>query len=219
MPNPNELFFNAFYSKKMRSVYTDKIPNEMMLTTVDKDGWFEWKLIPGTLSIQDYKTIEEKYKVKFPSSFIEWHKLYFFPDCDCSIIRLPKSLPTRPLEDISNNLDWYIAEQIIPLGLVPFADETNDIGPFVFDTRNIETSNDFPIRIYDGEYQGDINGLSGIIFSSFTKMLECVTHFLSETNTRPRSDVISDFFKIDPNGAGLEGKEYWMNRIEMEKTD
>jgi hypothetical protein len=214
-----EQYFKAYWTTGMKSVYTDKVPEELMASPVDRDGWYEWKLAPGTLTTEDYKKVEEKFKITFPDIFVEWHKHYFFADGDCSITRLPHSLPTRPLEQIINNLDWDIPEQLIPLGLIPFAVEGNDAGPLVFDTRNTNDKKDFPIRVYDHEYGGDLDGLSEIIFSSFSKMLECLTHFLNETKTKKRFEVIPDFYTIDPNGAGLTGKSYWASWTQMEKAN
>ena len=219
MTDSVEQFFKAYWTTGMKSVYTDKVPKEIMASAVDKDGWYEWKLVPGTLTTDDYKKVEVRFKAIFPDNFIEWHKRYFFADCDCSIIRLPYSLPTRPLEQIINILDWDLPAKLIPLGLIPFADEGNDAGPLVFDTRNTKEKTDFPIRVYDHEYANDLDGLSEIIFSSFDKMLECLTHFLTETKTRKRFDVIPDFYAIDPNGAGSTGKSYWANWTKMEKAN
>jgi hypothetical protein len=123
------------------------------------------------------------------------------------------------LEKLADNLDWDIPEQLIAFGLIPFADEGNDAGPLVFDTRKATDKKDFPIRVYDHEYGGDLEGLSEIIFSSFDKMLACLTHFLIETKIRKRFEVIPDFYTIDPNGAGLTGKSYWENWIQMEKEN
>lgn len=180
---------------------------------------FKWKLLPGTLTTDDYKKVEAKFNAKFPDNFIEWHKRYFFEDGDCSIIRLPPSLSTKPLAQLIDKLDWVIPEQLIPLGLIPFADEGNDAGPLVFDTRNTSYKKDFPIRVYDHEYGGDLDGLSEIIFSSFDKLLECLTHFLIETTTKESFDVIPDFYIIDPGGAGSTGKLYWEGWTEMLKAN
>lgn len=214
-----EQFFRAYWTTGMKSVYTNKVPNEMVQSVIDKEGWYEWKLIPGTLTTVDYKNLEAKFKATFPDNFIEWHKRYFFPDCDCSIIRLPHSLPTKPLEKLSENLSWYISEQLIPLGLIPFADEGNGVGPLVFDTRNTSDTKDFPIKVYDQEYGGNLDGLSEITFSSFDKMLECLTHFLIETKTKKRFEVIPDFYTIDHTGAGSTGKSYWASWTQMEKEN
>jgi hypothetical protein len=219
MTDKIEQFFKAYWTNGMKCVHTDSVPKEMMQSAIDENGWYEWKLITGTLTVDDYKRVEAKFKATFPDNFIEWHKRYFFADCDCSIIRLPHSFPTRPLEELINNCDWDIPKQLIPLGLIPFAEEGNDIGPLVFDTRNSKDKKDFPIRVYDHEYGGDINGLSEIVFSSFEKLLECLTHFLTETQTKKSFEVISDFYSIDPAGAGLTGKSYWAGWIEMEKSN
>ncbi|WP_316734870.1 SMI1/KNR4 family protein [Pedobacter aquatilis] len=214
-----EQFFKAYWTKGMKSVYTEKVPKEIMQSVVNGDGWYEWKLIPGTLTTDDYIKVEAKFNVIFPENFIEWHKRYFFADCDCSIIRLPHSLPTKPLAELIDNLSWNISSQLISLGIIPFADEGNDTGPLVFDTRNIKDKKDFPIRVYDHEYGGDLDGLSKIIFSSFDKMLECLTHFLIETKTKKRFEVIPDFYAIDPKGAGSTGKSYWASWVAMDKAN
>lgn len=212
-----EQFFQAYWTPGMKSVYTDKVTEQMMRSEIDENGWYEWELISGNLTDEDYEKVETKFNIIFPDIFIEWHKRYFFADCDCSIIRLPNSVPNMPLQGIIDNLDWHIPEQLIPIGLVPFADEGNDAGPLVFDTRNKKDRNDFPIRVYDHEYGGDLEGLSEIIFSSFEKMLECLTHFLNEIKTKKNFEVIPDFFVIDPSGAGSTGKSYWLEWTEMQR--
>ncbi|HMR18828.1 MAG TPA: hypothetical protein PKA53_05980 [Sphingobacterium sp.] len=214
-----EQFFKAYWTPGMSSVYTDSVPKVMMASQVDKSGWYEWKLVQGTLTRDDYKKVEARFNTIFPDNFIEWHKRYFFADCDCSIVRLPHSLPTQPLEQIIDNLDWYTASQLIPLGLIPFANEGNDAGPLVFDTRDKNDKIDFPIRVYDHEYGGDLDGLGEIIFSSFEKMLACLTHYLIETNTKQSFEVIPDFYRIDPTGAGSTGKSYWSIWVEMLKAN
>jgi len=214
-----EEFFTAYWTPGMKSVYTDKISKEMMISTVDNDGWYEWKLIPGNLTPDHYRKVEAKFKVTFPDNFIEWHRRYFFTDCDCSIIRFPNSLPTQPLKELENLLDWDIPRQIIPLELVPFADEGNDAGILIFDTRNKTNKSDFPIRVYEYEHEGHLNGLSEIIFSSFSKLLECLTHYLIETKHKKYFEVIPDFYEIDPTGAGFTGISYWNDWIEMEKAN
>lgn len=203
----------------MNSVYTDKVPKEMMGSGVNENGWYEWKLIPGSLAVDVYRAVETQYNVILPDNFIDWHRRYYFADGDCSLVRLPCSFPTEPLREIIDNLDWPIAEQLIPSGLIPFADEGNDAGPLVFDMRNQINRQDFPIRVYDHEYGGDLDGLTEIIFSSFNKMIACLTHYLNRTKTKNSFEVIPDFFFIDPTGAGSSGRTYWTNWTEMEKAN
>lgn len=211
-------FFKAYWRTGMKAGCTENIPKEMMVSAPNSEGSYEWKLIPGVLTNEDYKNVETQFNITFPENFIAWHKRYFFEDCDCSIIRLPFSSPTKPLQEIIDNLDCCIAEQLIPLGLIPFANEGNNAGPLVFDTRNASGKEDFPIKVYDHECGGDLDGLSEIIFSSFRKMLTCLTHFLTEIEKRKRFEVFADFYEIDPEGAGATGKEYWESRIAMEKA-
>ncbi|MNL48038.1 hypothetical protein D3C87_1708650 [compost metagenome] len=116
-------------------------------------------------------------------------------------------------------MNWFIAEQLIPLKLYPFGNEGNDAGPLVFDGRIDTINNEFPIRVYDHEFGGDLEGLSEIIFSSFEKLLACLTHYMTELKTRKSFEIIPDFFKIDPTGAGLTGIDYWLSWANMQKAN
>lgn len=211
-----DAYFNAFSNK---TVYTDDVPQEMILTEEDEEGWFGWKLIKGTLLEEEYQKVEKEFNIKLPKSFVEWHKEYFFLDADTSILRLPTSNPNLPLEEIKENLNWFIAEQLIPLKLYPFGNEGNDAGPLVFDGRIDTINNEFPIRVYDHEFGGDLEGLSEVIFSSFEKLLACLTHYMTELKTRKSFEIIPDFFKIDPTGAGLTGIDYWLSWANMQKAN
>ena len=212
-------FFHAYWLVRPNKVaHTHKFPESMRASGIDSEGWIEWKPIPGTLAESEYHRIENTYGIQFPKSFINWHKAYFFLDGNFSILRLPESSPAQPLESIKQTLDWFIPQQLIPQKIYPFADEGNDSGPLVFDGRMPMPDNEFPIRVYDQEFGGDLNGLSEIIFSSFPKLLECITHYLTELKTRKSFDIIPDFFQIDPHG-GKTGIDYWLGWEAMQKEN
>jgi len=212
-----ESFFKAYWHLGMKTVYVDKIPKEMLSGPVDGEGWVEWKLTEGKLRAQDYKKIEREFNVNFPESFIAWHKSYFFPDCDCSIIRLPVSLPTEPLKEIRENLEWN--QELLEQGIIPFGYEGNDTGPLVFETRQKSKLNEYPIKVYD-RYAGDVGSLSEVIFSSFPKLLQCITHFLKMEGSKKNFEIIPDFFLIDSEGAGSKGgKAYWNSWVQMLKAN
>jgi hypothetical protein len=211
-------FFKAFQSFSEATVFTEHTPIEMMKSEVDKDGWFEWKLIKGTLTVDEYRKIEKNFGVILPDNFIEWHRKYFFLDGDSSLVRFPRSNPNLPLKEIRENLDWEVAECLIAHGLVPFADNGDDIGPLVFDTRNQVSRQDFPIRLFDHDYGCDMKGLSEIIFSSFAKLLECTTFFITE-NDMKAYERFAEFLKIDPDGAGATGRKYWQDNIDAAIED
>lgn len=202
-----EEFINAYWSPGVSNVYTKYTPREMMLYPekgADKEGWFKWKPIKGTLSFDDYRKLEKSFGFKYPKNFIEWHKEYLFMDGDCSFVRLPSSNPNQPLKELIDNLDWPIPEVLIPQGLIPFADDGNDTGPWVFDTREAEDEFDCPIRIYDHEYGGDLDGLSSVAFSSFRKMMECLIYYL-KADIEGDSDlhIYEEFSRIDPENYGF----------------
>lgn len=212
-------FFKQFFNQELTTVFKEQTPKDMMASIVSDSGWHNWKPINGILKAIDYQGIEKKFKVKFPESFIEWHKLYFFLDCDCALLRLPHSFPNEPLKEIIDILNNDLAENLIAIKIYPFGDEGNDTGPLVFDGRKEMINNEFPIRFFDYDYYDDIEGLSEIIFSSFPKLLECITYFLREVKTRKVYEIIPDFFSIDPSGAGKTGVDYWLAQAAMAKEN
>jgi hypothetical protein len=216
--NKTEGFFKAYlaYSGN-NTVFTKNTPEEMMLSGLDNDGWFSWKLIPGTLQVSDYKALEHQFSVELPHSFIDWHRQYFFLDCDCSLVRLPESNPNSPLKEVIDNLRWESHKKLSSQKLYPFASEGNDTGPLVFDGRKEMADNEFPIRVYDHDFDGSLTGLSEIIFSSFSKLLDCLTHYMTELKTKRNFEIIPDFFIIDPTGAGTTGLGYWNTWKDMLK--
>ena len=215
-----EAFFKAYLSHfGDRTVFTSDTPKEMMLSEPDEEGWFSWKLTTGTLQISDYQNLADNFKAKLPLSFINWHRQYFFLDGDCSLLRLPASNPNLPLQYIIEYFSWENNAKLISQKLYPFADEGNDTGPLVFDGRVTSVDNEFPIRVYDHEFGGDLSGLSDIIFSSFDKLIVCITHYMNELETRRNFDIIPNFFEIDPTGAGATGLNYWLTWKNMQKSN
>ena len=210
MNNITANFFAAYWLPGMTAVYTEAESPEMMAGPVDEDGWFEWKLAKGNLQDSDYKRIEEEYQIQLPPSFIDWHEAFFFCDGDCMIAQLPASSPYEPLALLKAQLDY--GGDLISQGLYPFATDGNGVGnPLVFDARHPVVGNEFPIRVYDHEFVDDLNGLGEIIFSSFSKMLECLTYFLSRPKELESGEAVRGFFDIDPTGAGGPGQDYWLS--------
>ena len=220
MQNWIDQFFRAYLEAfPPKKVYTNEMPKEMMASPVDDDGWFEWCLIRGTLPEEDYGNLEKQFNIQLPRSFVTWHRSYFFLDGDTSLMRLPYSNPAKLLDEIRTLLDWFIPQQIIPQKLYPFASEGNDMGLLVFDGREQQNNNEFPIRIYDHDYDGDLDGLSEVIFSSFHKLIECLTHYFQELKHRKNFEIIPDFFQIDTEGAGKSGKDYWKEWADMMRAN
>ncbi len=58
-----------------------------------------------------------------------------------------------------------------------------------------------------------------MIFSSFPKLIECLTHYCREVVHRKNFEIIQEFFQIDPDGAGATGKVYWTGWIDMMKAN
>ena len=63
-----EKFFQALFKEDKRSVYTDRIPKEMIDTPPDKSGWFTWKPLKGNLKLEDYRKLETEFNNELPRS-------------------------------------------------------------------------------------------------------------------------------------------------------
>ncbi|MGF1924661.1 MAG: hypothetical protein ACQUHE_10820 [Bacteroidia bacterium] len=212
-------FFDAYFASNLLSiVYSDDIPQEMLASPVNEDGWVAWRPIKGTFTEEKYHLVERNFRIKLPKSFIEFHKRYFFLDGDCYLLNLPYSNPNRPLEKLIDVLDNDHARYLADIDIYPFAMEGNDSGFLVFDGRGVESNNEFPIRVFDYMSSEELDGLSAIIFSSFTKLLECLTHFMRESKTRNNFEIVLEFMDIDPLGAGKYGSEYWKGWSKMLKA-
>ncbi|AEW01128.1 hypothetical protein A4D02_14295 [Niastella koreensis] len=106
-------FFKSYLKIfRPKAVFTIDTPKEMMQSSVDIDGWFEWQLIDGRISESEYLKLAQQINVIFPKNFIEWHKAFLFLDGDCPILRFPHSNPLQPLKEIKDNLDWFIPQHI-----------------------------------------------------------------------------------------------------------
>lgn len=215
-----DIFFSSFFKYvTLKTVYVQQSPKNMMASDIDEEGWYTWKPIKGTLSDIDYQEVEQRFGVVFPKSFIEWHKRFFFLQGFCRIIDFPISSPKQPLQAIIDNLDNDLSRELASAGLYIFAQDDDNYGPFVFDGREDKTDDEFPIRIYDYHYIGNLDGLSEIILSSFSKLLECITYLLNNIDTLPLSEIIAEFLRIDPQGAGKSGLDFWLERIAIEKEE
>lgn len=213
-----EDFFNVFFNQNSRlAVYTYGVPKDLMETEVDSDGWFKWQPVKGSLPMTKYQEFMKMFNVSLPESFINWHRAYYFLDGDCSILRLPYSSPAKPLQELEDLVDNETANNLIENKLFPFASEGNDGGYIVFDGRNSIESNEYPIRFHD--FTWGIDELGPVIFSSFPKLLECLTYFLSKSNEKQIFELIPEFFSIDPTGAGKDGIDYWISWINMTKEN
>ena len=128
-----------------------------------KSNVLSYDLVPGSLKPDAYHRLEKKYDVRFPKSFIAWHSAYFFSDGDCGMVRLPASNALQPLAELENELNWSVPTRLISQKLYPFAQEGNDAGPLVFDARADCIDDEYPIRWYEHEYGGNLEGLGEII--------------------------------------------------------
>ncbi len=173
--------------------------------------WKYWKSETGE---KDYQKLEEGLQIVLPDSYKQWHARYNFSKIDLPMLRIAESDPNLAslAQEYNADLPPILAEN----QMYVFGDEGNDVGPLVFDGRMAVPGNEFPIRVYDHEYvDGYPEGMGKVIFSNFTKMVECLICFLEESPKNGLGNAIRSFYDIDPEGAGNEGRDYWETWIAM----
>ncbi len=210
-------FYRAFWSIYGKSPYYlgfhNDLPNKSTFNSYDKiKEYYQCQIEPNS-----YQLIESQYDIKYPSLFKEWHSFQHFHEGDLSFVRLPENPIGNTVQSIAKSLGWSFSKELTQEGIVPFAEEGNNTGPYVFDQRNATNVEDSPIRVYDYTYGGELNGLSEVIFSNFKMLLECAIHYLENLGRISNSKLMIDFLHIDPNGAGYTGIEYWKSWSESYK--
>jgi len=131
-------------------------------------------------------------------------------DVDVGIAGLPACPLNNPLKDLKYQVveSGYYSKRCKELGLIPFGDEKlMDAGPLCFDTREPVRDDEWPVVYWDHEYDQTSEEIGPRIFSSFSKLIKCCTHFLQENKSA--RDLVRDLYRIDPEGAGGPGRAYW----------
>lgn len=167
-----------------------------------------WSYSPSSGIEKDFSKLEQQFQTKFPDSFKQFYSRYNFSEIETPLLTLTGSDPD--LSSLAAEYNWDLPKLLTGNRLYVFGDGGNDIGPLVFDGREPKSGNEFPIREYDHEYiDGEPEALTEIMFSSFTKMIECLLHFLEEGSKTGYNAAIRQFYHIDPAGAGDDGRGYW----------
>ena len=167
-----------------------------------------WSYSLSTGIEKDFSTLERQFHTVFPDSHKQFYERYNFSEIEIPLLRLTGSDPH--LSNLATEYNWDLPKRLTDNQLYVFGDGGNDIGPLVFDGRIPKSGNEFPIRMYDHEFtDGAPEALTEILFSSFTKMIECLLHYLEEGPKTGYNAAIRQFLDIDPEGAGSEGREFW----------
>ena len=219
MSDAVEKFFRAYYAcfAPQRIPLSPTTPREMLARVEpDNSGYVEWRLTPQGDKAVDLAPLETVVGIPLPPSFKAWFTRYYTLDMDCSIVRLPECPSNNPLGPLKVIMTASHAFSTIPrqLGLIPFGEESNDVGPLCFDARQPKTDGEWPIVYWDHELDTKPRAIGPTIFSNFEKLIECVTYYLEGGKTlEQREKRIAGFFEIDPVGAGAHGKRYWSSRL------
>ena len=208
----NYRFFESLPEVTFDSIYLPSTPRVMVVEGPNSEGWFKWRPRPY-LTKRDaaaYKVLEQHLGIRFPKNYLDWLVSYDFFNIETSLISLTRS---KANSNSTFREHWYeehgdFGVELTNHGYLPIGWEVNDAGPIILDL-NVKPLP--PVRFVHMIPGSNLKeNVSGIVFSSFANLLTCMIHFFEKGERSSVDQLVSDFAKIDPNGAGSEfGQEYW----------
>jgi len=103
-----EQFYRAFERRRIafdirKTVWTERLPKEMLVGEPDEEGWVEWRMIaPADSLASELDTLEAEAQIRLPRSFKRWFGLYYTLDMDCGIVRLPECPSNDPFREMKD---------------------------------------------------------------------------------------------------------------------
>ncbi|MGE0867906.1 MAG: hypothetical protein AB7P03_05065 [Kofleriaceae bacterium] len=202
-------FYNLFMraNAPLKIPFHDDLAPDLLIPPADASGWIGWKprRMDGAL---DWTALEAEIGACYPPSFKRWYGRTFALDLDCGVVRLIAPRPPDPLACLRAAATTF-GTTLVAQGLLPFGREGNDAGPLCFDTRVAGADGETPVVSVDRELI-DIpeDAISGVLFSSFERLLACLNHLLKAETPADRARRIRAFARIDPQGARVAWP-YW----------
>lgn len=198
------------------------VPDVMRDDSVPQTSdWMTWKPIPSTVTDAELDDLERYAGLPFPPLYRDLLKYVHFFDLTERGVRFQRHLPGE-WDTSLRKIYLHCRDRIMDVGLLPFGDETPmDAGPVCFDTTRFNESGDCPSVFWDHEWVGTDKEVNPL-FSSTQKMFECLTfvanndvnffsHFDDDDPAQLpiKRELLAEFLKIDPNGAGGPGRDHW----------
>jgi len=208
-----------------------KLPVEMRDDSIPpSNDWRGWKPVPSTVTNQDLDAMEREIGLKFPPLYRDFLQYKHFVDLTERGVQFERHLSDSWRETLRNaHRQPWLNGTLLDRGFIAFGSETfMDAGPVCFDTNRRDASGDCAVVFLDHEWI-DTHKEVNLIFSSSAKMFECLTlvaqnkDFLYHTAGKDdhllpwKRERLTEFFAIDPQGAGGPAREYWGNWIEQRR--
>lgn len=187
------------------------------------NDWIGWKPVPSTVSDVDLDALEHETRRKFPPLYRDFLKYLHFVELDSFGFTFEPHMSHNWKEVLRESyFRGWPRERILDVGLIPFGEEAQmDAGPTCFDTRRRLANGDCPVVFWDHEWVSSDQEIKPL-FSSSAKMFECLAfaaatdlYFIAtlegddDVILERKSELLSQFLAIDPDGAGGPALDYW----------
>lgn len=148
-------------------------PADMIDGAPSESGWVPWKPVPSPVTDADILALEAAAGAPFPPLFRAWLMYKCLLMTDFGDFRLPETPSDDPLGDIAGYLAVMESHPYFRTrGFVPFASDSNDVGPLCFDLNRSRADGDYPVVLFDHEllHRPEYNGQQ--FADSFSAMLD-----------------------------------------------
>ena len=212
----------------MMSVPDPSMPEKMRdQARAPQNDWIPWQAIDSTVSADNIAELESHFGGPLPEPYVAFLQYKHFYDLTESCVRFEQHVVGRWKKCLIQRYDWLCDHlccdaHLIPIGEEPFM----DAGPVCLDFKHRLPDGDCPIVYWDHEWVGTDVEIRPM-FSSTEKMFECLLYesesaisflYVDEDVDTPESlgvkrSMLSEFLKIDAEGAGGPARAYWMGRV------
>ena len=148
-------------------------PPDMIDGLADESGWIPWKAVPSPVTDSDILALEAAAGAPFPPLFRAWLMYKCLLMTDFGVFRLPETPSDDPLREIAGYIGIMDSQPYFrPRGVVPFASDSNDVGPLCFDINRPLSDGDYPVVLFDHELLDRPEYIGRPFADSFGAMLE-----------------------------------------------
>jgi hypothetical protein len=193
------------------------------LTRSSDNDWQPWKPIASEVTEQDILDLQTHFKCSLPPAYARFLKHSHFYELCVTGVDFAPNVVGRWKQELIALYDSY--RQLLPKNsnLVPIGRESlMDAGPACLDIATQQADGDCQVVFWDHD-ACESSSQTQLIFSSTTKMFECL-HFaviqsigfvchdpeFDSAEDLPKKQLLLDqFLRIDPDGAGGPGQDYW----------
>ncbi|HNO79799.1 MAG TPA: SMI1/KNR4 family protein [Phycisphaerae bacterium] len=217
----------GLHQSGLMNVPDPSMPDQMRdQSRAAQNDWIPWQAIDSTVSDDDVAELGSHFGGPLPEPYVAFLQYKHFYDLTESCLRFEPHVVGRWKQRLIEKYDRLCDHlgcdaHLIPIGEEPFM----DAWPVCLDFKHRLPNGDCPVVFWDHEWVGTDKEICPM-FSSTAKMFECLLYesesaiaflYVNDDRDTPETlavkrSMLSEFLKIDAEGAGGLARAYWLGR-------